>query len=103
MNTHTPGPWAVNTQQRESLRIHHRGELLARIEQHKGNHEANARLIAAAPDLLCAMKELFEQCVMVHRYGGDRSNQKEADAAIKAGLAAIAKATEGEREERGEK
>ena len=56
----------------------------------------NARLIAAAPDLLCAMQELFEQCAMIHRYGGDACNQKEADAAIKAGLAAIAKATGGE-------
>ena len=57
---------------------------------------SDARLIAAAPDLLCAMQELFEQCAMIHRYGGDACNQKEADAAIKAGLAAIAKATGGE-------
>lgn len=55
--------------------------------------EANARLIAAAPELLEALQELFEQCSMVHKYWGDGSNQKESDSAITAALAAIAKAT----------
>lgn len=31
-----------------------------------------------------AVAELFKQCVMVHRYGGEICNQKEADAAVKA-------------------
>ena len=43
-------------------------------------------------NLLSAMKELFIQCAMIHKYGGDNCNQKESDAAIKAGREAITKA-----------
>jgi len=53
---------------------------------------ANAELIAAAPDLLAALEDLFAQCTMVHRYGGSICNQKKADAAIAAGMAAIREA-----------
>lgn len=58
----------------------------------KTEAKANARLIAAAPDLLVAMKAMFEHCAMVHKHWGDGCNQKQADAAIKAGHDAIAKA-----------
>jgi len=47
----------------------------------------------AAPDLLKALKDLFEHCAMIHKYWGDGSNTKEADAAIKSARAAIASAT----------
>ncbi len=94
MTTHTPGPWKslkldgftyINPQ-RES------GEyaLIAKIV---GGKEGNARLIASAPDLLAALESLFEHCSMVHNQWGDGSNQQQADAAIAAGRAAIAKAT----------
>jgi hypothetical protein len=46
----------------------------------------------AAPDLLAACEALFEHCAMVHKYWGDNGNQREADAAIAAAKAAIAKA-----------
>ena len=45
-----------------------------------------------APELLEALKGLFEHCAMVHNQWGDNSNQKEADNAIKAARAAISKA-----------
>lgn len=54
--------------------------------------EENARMVAAAPDLLEAMENLFKECAMIHKYGGEIYNQKEADAAIAAAKAAIAKA-----------
>ena len=54
---------------------------------------ANARLIAAAPDLLAALQGLFEHCAMIHKHGGDGDNQKQANAAEAAARAAIAKAT----------
>lgn len=98
MSKNSPGPWRIERNcGHPHIEIWEGAkQRLAYMQDHIAESEANARLIAAAPDLLCAMQELFEQCVMVHRYGGDGCNQKEADAAIKAGFAAIAKATEGE-------
>jgi hypothetical protein len=39
--------------------------------------------------LVLAMAGLFEQCVMIHKYGGDICNQREADAAIAEARASI--------------
>jgi hypothetical protein len=43
-------------------------------------------------EMLEAMTELFEHCSMIHKHWGSNSNQKEADAAIAKGKAAIQKA-----------
>jgi hypothetical protein len=53
---------------------------------------SNARLIAAAPDMLAALRALYEHCAMIHKSWGDGDNSKQANAAKKAGLAAIAQA-----------
>jgi hypothetical protein len=99
---HTGGPWALEwsgagyNRQAEVIadipgkkldkwsigRIHNMGE----------ETEPNARLIAAAPELLAALAGLFEHCAMIHKHWGDGDNQQQADAAIDAALAAIAKA-----------
>lgn len=54
-----------------------------------------ATLAAAAPELLSALENLFEQCAMTHKLWGEDCNQKQAGAAIAAARAAIAKAKGG--------
>ena len=54
--------------------------------------QANAALIAAAPEMYEALKQLFEHCAMIHKHWGDGNNQKEADEAIKKGTQALTKA-----------
>lgn len=88
--THTPGPWATT-----ASGIAFSGSAGFDFEPW-GNtapiSQADARLIAAAPDLLAALRDLYEHCAMVHKRWGDGSNDTEASAAIRAGQAAIAKA-----------
>jgi hypothetical protein len=87
---HTPGPWGYS-----KCRCGHPVCHSYHINHSRSNgafDEADARLIAAAPDLLAALEGLFEQCAMVHKHWGDGANGKEADAAQDAGRAAIAKA-----------
>lgn len=108
---HTPGPWRIgSTFDDASIEICDDAQMLAQVWSGEDADQrlANARLIAAAPEtaaerdrlkainaeLLAAMKALFEHCAMIHNTWGDGCNQKEADAAIKAARAAIAKATQ---------
>ena len=54
MSAHTPGPWDVPN---KSVKI--RGcNFLATVHWEDDEAEANARLIAAAPDLLAAIRKL---------------------------------------------
>jgi len=58
-NQHTPGPWAASPY----MNITSRNGTVAKTEQMPGNDEAerkaNAHLIAAAPDLLSALREMM--------------------------------------------
>lgn len=89
MNAHTPGPWKATDKVGNNI-FHIDASTRGGVAF--CDNEANAALIAAAPDLLEAMEALFKECAMVHKYGGEIYNQKEADAAIQAAKAAIAKA-----------
>ena len=90
---HTPGPWHINTMETVQATIHaHRGHV-ATVSRGSMNEvsadeiEANARLIAAAPDLLAAL----EQCLPIldaHR----RAALGEGDLTARTARAAIAKA-----------
>ncbi len=104
--THTPGPWTV-----QSLETAHNDycdwptfavrsaktnvclATVGKVDHYESErNEANARLIAAAPDMLEALQALFENCAMTHKHWGEGSNSKEADAAIANARAAIAAA-----------
>jgi len=96
---HTPGPWKVTnslmvmSKTNRSIAdccIDYSGDSPLKTGL---TNACNARLIAAAPDMFAALKTLFKHCAMVHKCWGDGDNTKEADAAIKAGEAAIASAT----------
>jgi len=56
------------------------------------NDNPHLDLIASAPELLVALEGLFKECAMIHKYGGDACNQKEADLAIDNAKKAISKA-----------
>lgn len=65
MAEHTPGPWTATDDRRGIWEIIHDGELLADVWSHGSAArdlpaEANARLIAAAPELLEACKRFVE-------------------------------------------
>ena len=62
---HTPGPWHVDGRPRhEALEIHSESRRIARSLYEGGSEDneanANAHLIAAAPELLEALKELCD-------------------------------------------
>ena len=93
MNTtkHTPGPWTVSPSSKASTLTRvfsvDEGRLVASANgpglSESGEAEANARLIAAAPELLEAL-ELFLSCKVTN----DQQNE-----AARIARAAIAKAT----------
>jgi len=65
MSKHTPGPWSIGEHQKIistgwSIRIPSDGSAIAYVLGERNPElQANARLIAAAPDLLAALQELL--------------------------------------------
>ena len=60
---HTPGPWTIRTERRTRLVCDEHGNQISAIRPVKrygvaGDDAANARLIAAAPEMLAALKAL---------------------------------------------
>jgi hypothetical protein len=64
--THTPGPWEISKNEAGELDICEAGagNMLADLAKCK-NAEANARLIAAAPDLLEALRVTGNGCLSI--------------------------------------
>jgi hypothetical protein len=84
-HTHTPGPWRIDSKTRFGDYTIAAGDSVKTCEFiAKTQNEANAQLIAAAPDLLAAL------IAMINRYG-DKSEHPFCDASISA-RAALAKA-----------
>ncbi len=96
MSAHTPGPWQLTvgagaTEIRGTLDPEQHGGVtsprVCRVLRADLNANANARLIAAAPDLLDALQDLFdadmEHCMM----GDGKQDQIEAIAKARAAVA----------------
>jgi hypothetical protein len=88
--THTPGPWFYD----EESFVCSDGPDIASVTKAASEWEANARLIAAAPDLLAALQEITKYNTI---YASDDSAYSRAfrARAFRAARAAIAKATGG--------
>jgi hypothetical protein len=94
MMEHTPGPWEISRgAQNDPFSIEASACTVAHIKTtpRKWSPEANAHLIAAAPDLLEALEDLISAGAAVHHYLGQATGKIHADALQKA-RAAIAKA-----------
>lgn len=92
--THTPGPWTLNTNLRTpvvGIDCEDGGPLLPIVETVSGYNvkqaEANACLIAAAPDLLLALEMLLDWHLSTVEDDGEEYS------AVRDARAAIAKAT----------
>ena len=98
MNTkHTPGPWVIDPDYRNDPGAINGGDNLRRVvkwdgfaRRHTPEAVANARLIAAAPDLLASLRALLD---IVH---DDLTHERQEDhrEALNAAKNAIAKATQ---------
>lgn len=99
---HTPGPWHVGLMNGEGSVFADEGRMRAEaggttlypicsVIDFDGEREANARLIAAAPELLAALQRLTIQAEMTDDY--EQSIGGTLHGAIKQANAAIAKAT----------
>ena len=94
-DNHTPAPWLWANDEYEGLYGAGANSPVLEFLRYEGMHlayvlnrDANARLIAAAPDLLQALREVL----MVFEMQAHTASQLTA---IRASLAAIAKATKG--------
>ena len=90
---HTPGPWHINVIADSHYVLSKSGYVLAKISDlsaYKEAHADNARLMAAAPDLLAALQTV-ERALIPMDYSAYSHADELADAIITA-RAAIAKA-----------
>lgn len=91
--THTPGPWRLLDNAILSDHINYAGNFIVTELSHRADaeHSANARLIAAAPELLAALKDAESAMRGAGNVKGDR-NAEDAFAAVQLRVsAAIAK------------
>jgi hypothetical protein len=87
---HTPGPWEAVSHLVRTVREENGegGFLVAECPANVGNRLEDARLIAAAPDLLASLQVMLRDYAAVHDIG-----DVEMQPAIYQARAAIAKAT----------
>ena len=94
---HTPGKLVYSNDGKGGFILNTAGLIICTMNHYCKDSASHAAFIVRACNshdaLVGALKALFEHCAMVHKYWGDGSNAKEADAAIKSARAAIAAAT----------
>lgn len=98
---HTPGPWFTTPSMPTRVLKQFRGgkianELVCRTDYAwatEGERRANARLIAAAPELLEALESVLKNYVSLVNSGDAGNWNPEEEPEVQAALAAIAKAT----------
>lgn len=81
MSAHTPGPWQVEARRGETLICRSDSAVLARLAAAK-EWRANARLIAAAPELLEALEDCAERLAIHMRHTEDLMAHMRAHKAI---------------------
>lgn len=92
-NRHTPGPWRIGEDGRFGISVWGEEHVADVKTYERDARKANARLIAAAPDLLEALQVLFASYKALAD-SGDAGNWKiENQPEGKQALAAISKAT----------
>ena len=91
--THTPGPWRIGDAGNTIFGPPNGRPSPQRIADLAcTDHKANGRLIAAAPEMLEALRAILRECAITHKHWGEGSNLKEANAAVDSARAAIARA-----------
>lgn len=95
---HTPGPWETGTQTKGSTTLVSRIETGFAVAEMRNVHfreeaEANARLIAAAPELLEALQTFLTEYVQLVESGDAGFWNADEEEKVIAARAAIAKAT----------
>lgn len=90
MSEHTPKPWRISDHGDGTSLIYGTGGVDIADTRSSANQKANARLIAAAPDLLAALKTMS---AMWHAYVGPDNYDGHAAKAFSDAVAAIQKAT----------
>lgn len=84
MSNHTPGPWMIRAERYRYIHVYAHGGGIAHLDTVDGEGMANARLIAAAPDLLEVLEELLSMCQRQEDFhdDGDGCMFERASAAI---------------------
>ena len=93
MSEHTPGPWTFKPHEMGTFVRCEKGYIISGPVNERPGHEANARLIAAAPDLLEALKNV---CTQLLGWGVSTDPEHPDRVALRNAEAAIDKATGGQ-------
>ena len=96
MNKHTPGPWGVIIGDAGPIVFSgNKGSMVATCTKRitSTERESNARLIAAAPELLEALQDMIDSVIVLDVTESERSLVSAAENAIAKARSAIAKAT----------